>query len=315
MLAKLLALADDPSPEVQLQLALSLGEARDPAAEFALATLARKNPTNTFLPDALQSGIHGRELALLETLLADPQWTPADARANEILGGLAKGIVNTGEPAPVERLLDLIAAVPADDARRLALLNGATAATFVTAARQLRLAAEPRALAALRPLPTAPIRTSVTKLDRLLVWPGKPGATLAFVPPPFSPAEQARFEAGRTLFAGTCLPCHQAHGRGLDGLAPPLANSEWVNGSAERVVRIALHGVRGPLKVDGRTYNLDMPPWGALRDEDLAALVTYIRREWGNTGAPVTSEFIQAQRTATKPRNEPWTQAELLKLP
>jgi mono/diheme cytochrome c family protein len=73
--------------------------------------------------------------------------------------------------------------------------------------------------------------------------------------------------------------------------------------------------VRGPIRVDGRTYNLDMPAMGSLSDDDLAAILTYVRRDWGNTGTPVTPEFIRAQRAATQGRADAWSQADLLKIP
>jgi mono/diheme cytochrome c family protein/glucose/arabinose dehydrogenase len=316
VLPALLAAASDNAPEVRLQLLLTLGEARDPDVDITMARLARAASEDAFVRDALCSGLYGRELTLLEKLLADPTWAATDATANNILGDLARGILNSRDAELVRRLLDRLAALPAEQIdRRLALLNGATSATLATAARPIGLPREPAALAKLRMLDDAATRAAFAKVDRLLTWPDKPGAVPLFVPPPLTRAEQARFDMGRTLYAGTCLPCHQAHGRGLDGLAPPLANSEWVNGSAERVVRIALHGVRGPLRVDGRSYNLDMPPWGALRDDDLAAVLTFVRREWGNTGTPITAEFVRSQRAATTPHNDAWTQTELLKVP
>ncbi len=311
-LKNLLALTRDPAPEVQQQLVLTLGEARDPAIDAAAAAMVRDSAQTAFLADAFYSGLYGRELALLESLARDPAWADEEA-GNKLLGGLARGVFNSRQRDAAERVLALMA--QSSPARAIALLSGATASTAVTAAKPLKFAAEPAALVTLRKITGKTPQAVVARLERSLIWPGKPGVAPEVPVPPLSAAEQERFERGRTLYAGVCGACHQAHGRGLDGLAPPLADSEWASGAAARIVRIALRGVRGPLKVDGRSYNLDMPPFGVLSDDQISALVTYVRREWGNTASPVTPEFVQGVRTAITAHGEPWTQEELLKIP
>jgi mono/diheme cytochrome c family protein len=120
---------------------------------------------------------------------------------------------------------------------------------------------------------------------------------------------------GQKLYQ-TCATCHQATGQGLVGNYPPLAGSEWVQGSEERVIRILLHGLGGELKVHGETYNGNMPAFGPgggynWKDDRIAYVLTYIRQEWGNTAGPVTPEKVKEVRTATADRKIPWTQAEL----
>ena len=97
----------------------------------------------------------------------------------------------------------------------------------------------------------------------------------------------------------------------MEGLAPPLADSEWVNGPAERPIRVVMHGVRGRLQVLGREWNLEMPSLATLEDEQIAAVLTYVRREWDNTGSPVTADQVKAVRAATTGRTEAWTEAEM----
>lgn len=132
---------------------------------------------------------------------------------------------------------------------------------------------------------------------------------------PLSPEQQARFEAGKELYAVVCGACHQPHGNGQEGLAPPLANSEWATGSEERLIRISLQGLRGPVKVNGKTFQLEMPAMAVLEDEQIAAVLTYIRREWGNAAAPVEPKSVAKIRADTAKRDEAWTEAELFKLP
>ena len=132
---------------------------------------------------------------------------------------------------------------------------------------------------------------------------------------PLTPEEKRRFEAGKAMYEATCLACHQVHGMGQIGLAPPLVGSEWVAGSQERLIRIVLHGLRGPIKVKGETFELDMPALGVLDDDQISAALTYVRREWGHTFEPVAPEAVKKVRDGTASREEAWTMADLLKIP
>ena len=117
---------------------------------------------------------------------------------------------------------------------------------------------------------------------------------------------------GRQIFSTTCASCHQASGEGIEGTYPPLAGSEWATGSEERVVRILLHGLSGPVDVAGETYSGAMPPWGgALSDAEIAAVTTYVRGSWGNKAAPIAPATVTRIRAATAARKTPWTAAEL----
>ena len=117
---------------------------------------------------------------------------------------------------------------------------------------------------------------------------------------------------GRVLYEVSCGACHQPDGEGREGVASPLAGSEWVTGSQERLLRIALDGVRGPIQVKGKHYQLEMP---ALRhvygDEDMAAILTYIRRAWGNSASEITAGFVGKVRVETAQRGDSWTAEEL----
>lgn len=312
VLAKWVALAPtESSPEVQLQLVLSLGEARDHTADLAMAALARRAPESAFLRDALLTGVGGRELELAEALLAGEPDKANDA----VLAGLAGCVLAERNPERIERLLSAIAGLPPQGlSRQVALLNGLASSPVVTPRRPMKLAAEPAALARLRQSSNKTLQTALNKAAPVLTWPGKPGA--AEVPvEPLTPEQQQRFAQGKQLFTGTCAACHQPHGLGLDGLAPPLVDSEWVNGPVDRLARIAINGVRGPIQVDKRNYRLDMPPWGVLDDSSLAAIFTYLRREWGHTAAPVDAETIKRIRAAIADRHDAWTQPELLAIP
>jgi len=124
------------------------------------------------------------------------------------------------------------------------------------------------------------------------------------------------FTKGKKLYntPGACVTCHQANGQGLETAHfPPLANSEWATGSEEILTRIVLHGVQGPLKVGDKEYGVvPMVPtiWKAWPDEDIAAVITYIRNEWGNEAPEVTAETVKRIREKEGDRT-PWTAEEL----
>ena len=132
-------------------------------------------------------------------------------------------------------------------------------------------------------------------------WPGKAGVAAVT---PLTAEEQARFDAGRTIYQNLCVACHQADGRGREKLANSLVGSPLAVGSPGLPVRVLLHGKEGA--------NGLMPPLGGvLSDEQIAAVLTYIRREWGNTGSPMDAAAVASIRGATGDRTRPWTDQEL----
>jgi mono/diheme cytochrome c family protein len=100
----------------------------------------------------------------------------------------------------------------------------------------------------------------------------------------------------------------------MPGMAPPLADSEWVAGSDDRLIRIVLQGIGGPITVLGQKYNLDMPGHGTFSDDQVAAVLTYIRREWDHPYEPVTAKRVAAIRQVTAGRADGWTADQLLKI-
>jgi len=108
---------------------------------------------------------------------------------------------------------------------------------------------------------------------------------------------------GAALFSSLCVACHQASGQGLPGVFPPLAASEWVQGKDRTAASILLHGINGPLTVKGNVYNGAMPAFGGqLSDEQIAAVLSHVRSQWGNTASAVTAETVAAAREEHKAR-------------
>lgn len=104
-------------------------------------------------------------------------------------------------------------------------------------------------------------------------------------------------EAGKVAYA-LCAACHGAEGAGTPNLVPPLAKSEWVNGPVENPIRIVLRGLEGPITVAGTEYNLPAP-MAALphfTDDQIAAVLTYVRNSFGNKASAVTADQVKAFR-------------------
>jgi mono/diheme cytochrome c family protein len=124
---------------------------------------------------------------------------------------------------------------------------------------------------------------------------------------------------GRKVYQNACQVCHQASGLGAPGQFPPLAGSDWVLVEhPNRIIRLVLNGIAGPIEVNGQAFNNVMPPWkDVLSDDDIAAVLTYVRRQkdWKNTAAEVKPETVKAIREKTKDRSDPWSAAELLAIP
>jgi mono/diheme cytochrome c family protein len=126
--------------------------------------------------------------------------------------------------------------------------------------------------------------------------------------------QQKLFESGRTVYNTLCAACHQPTGTGMEGLAPALLDSEWVLGSADVLPRIILHGLSGPIKVNNQSWALEMPPLGlALSDEQIAGVLTYIRREWEHNASPISVQAVAKIRAQNKNRTKAWTADELKK--
>ncbi len=121
---------------------------------------------------------------------------------------------------------------------------------------------------------------------------------------------------GGRLYNQNCAACHQVSGQGVAGSFPPLTNSEYVTGSDERLVRILLHGLSGPITVNGVTYNGAMPAFGPksgyrFNEQKIAAVLTYVRASWGNAAEAVTPERVKEIMAGAGERAAPWTEAEL----
>jgi mono/diheme cytochrome c family protein len=131
---------------------------------------------------------------------------------------------------------------------------------------------------------------------------------------PQDPEAKKRAE-GRKIFEGTCAACHQLSGMGQEGKAPPLVGSEWVLAAGgNRIAHVVLNGLTGPISVKGNQWNLTMVPWrDNFTDDQIAAVLTFVRSSWGNNAAPINPDLIKTARADKHPG--PMSSDELLKMP
>lgn len=270
------AMGPGTADETLFQAALTAGNLPKPDAVAPLAKLATQGAGAFMVREAVMTGLQASELQFLQALVADPQWTTSQPGRPALLQSLARAIVRENVPEKVEAL-------------RTLATNDRTA----WRSQSLLAAIGPGTGAAARPAAVARALT---------------------------PAETALVTSGATVYQTICIACHGNNGQGTVPLGPPLASSEWVTGSESRLIRIVLQGVSGPISVNGTTYqppNIqpEMPGLAAgLNDEQIAGVLSYIRRSWGHTAEPVTPAQVAAVRSETRDLSRPWAPAALLEI-
>jgi putative heme-binding domain-containing protein len=142
-----------------------------------------------------------------------------------------------------------------------------------------------------------------------------------FDPPKhLSPDDQKVYKLGAEVYQrhSHCATCHLTHGKGNGNVYPSLVGSPWVNGSEERLVKMALHGMWGKITVNGKTYDpaRGVPPMTAfrslLKDDELSAVLTFVRNTWDNQASPISPETVKKVRAETIDRTTFWRPKELL---
>ena len=105
-------------------------------------------------------------------------------------------------------------------------------------------------------------------------------------------------DRGKEVYDQNCLACHQIDGSGVPMLTPSLVNAGYVQGDKARLINIVLKGLKG-VEIDGQMYDNPMPPLAHLPDEDIAAVLTYVRSNFNNKAGPIKKEEVAAARKAT----------------
>jgi mono/diheme cytochrome c family protein len=107
---------------------------------------------------------------------------------------------------------------------------------------------------------------------------------------------KASIERGKEIYTTQCITCHMENGEGMESVFPPLAKSDYLMADTKRSIQQTLYGMSGEIKVNGITYNGEMPAF-ELTDTEASDVLNYIRNSWGNKADPVTPENVKKART------------------
>jgi putative membrane-bound dehydrogenase-like protein len=320
--------ARDADGIVRMQAVFTLGLVNHPIADRAIEPILREASAKPDVLEGLLAGFNGREMEFVATRLAQPGWHTEEAWRQKVLAACAGLLWRQRQPLTVLRFLHLIGSIDSNnDWQQLALLEGlnsmpdrtprAGGARLRPPPRQVVLPTAPASFEALRHSNNARISVAAEAFSKQLVWPGKDGKPLPVVPP--LPAKyQALYDLGRKEYLGLCAACHHAAGYGDAGKGPPLLDSEWLD-QDERLTRLVLFGLRGPLSINGQPFNpdgaLEMPAmYKALDDEKIAGILTFVRREFRDGTGPIEPAMVTRIRKAMAGRTDQWTEKELREL-
>ena len=132
-------------------------------------------------------------------------------------------------------------------------------------------------------------------------------------------ADAVRFVKGAEIYGreAHCTTCHQPDGKGLpDSGFPPLNGTKWVQGDSNRLIKLTLNGLMGPIEVANKKYpgQVPMTPFGGLlNDDEIASVLTYVRNSFGNKASPVTPGQVKKVREEIKGKVGLYSPEELLK--
>ena len=176
------------------------------------------------------------------------------------------------------------------------------------------------ALASAKPLDDWSKNAAKTAADRLagIAEVERAEYTELKAPAHLDEAAKKQFLAGQKIYhrEGHCVTCHQPNGKGLDPAFPSLEKSPWVSGDPDRLIKLAMYGLMGPLEINGKKYDGQVPmtPFaGMLKDDEMAAVLTFVRNTFGNQAAPITAPQVKAIRDANPGRVQFYTVEEMLK--
>jgi mono/diheme cytochrome c family protein/glucose/arabinose dehydrogenase len=312
VLQRVAALVDDADRWVSVQAVCTLGELPREERMARLVGVLRAHGDDRWVRDAAATGLGGAELTAMQGLVSDEAWCTEKA-GRAVLDELADMMLRAGDKERAD-LVEFAAGLASDD-------HAAAEGLVMRIRAAQRLGSDkPRPIA----LDRAPSRwigamgerfntlgTDMGESEVYFDWPGRPEVRRVAGTRPLTTDELARFDRGRVVFMSSCVSCHQADGRGSSGLGPPLVASPIAEGPAERFASVLIHGLEGTWKIGEMTYEAAMPPAPVPEDDDLAAVMTYVRRSFGNAADPVRPDEVTAARAAHKGRGRPWTRAEV----
>lgn len=287
-------LVESPHAEVRWQLAYSLGECSNPDAVLLMKNLLAAHPEDSILRTGVLSGLHNREHLLLNRASRD-QRLQADTQANRtVFESIGKCIAKGAQLSAMDLTWERVGRLP-QRWMQLAVLNGMVAGLPKKQGNsRYRFAdPEPYSLRGLTTSEDADIAKAARQISKVL--------TLGHVADNMKVEElpaphQASIARGKVLYGTTCAACHQVDGRGLAGLAPPFESSEWLEKPITELADITVNGLSGPIKVNGVDWDMVMPGWPHLSDQEIADILNYVLATWSKKTRLVKPDQVARQR-------------------
>ena len=301
------------SPQV-LQMTLTANVLGEKASHDLLLRIATTYDTSALMRDAVLSSIGGQEFAFMRKVLASPEWQTQKPSREIFLEMLTSCVVRKADATEVRGLLTMLDTPKGKFGwHEKTILTGMSIQGYAGKVKPLKLVSQPRILK--RSDIDVP-ESQLQGLASLFQWPGSVVRDTTRRENTLTNEEKEQFALGRKFYLSSCSGCHGNDGAGLNRFAPPLRGSEWVVGDEKKLALIVLHGIEGPLEVAGKRYAEPeilpvMPGHSTLDDGTLAAILTYIRNEWGNHAPAVTRRGVGTVRLTNQGRVLPWTSEEL----
>ncbi len=300
-----------------LQVTLTANSLDQKYSEQLLAFVAERYDTSALVRDAILSSLQDREFAFLQTLWKSPSWQNDRPSREILLEMLTTSIIRKRNPRDLSALLSMLASnKDSFDWKQEAVLTGISIQGKTKKIKPVFIQSAPALIN------NNQIRNDQSRLYALMAlfeWPGHIADTTTFQERLLlSEKDQKQFVSGRQLYLTACAGCHGTDGEGLKRFAPSLIGSDWVLGSEKRLALILLHGMEGPVEVNGKIHDAPdilpvMPAHSTLDDGSISSILTYIRNEWGNSAGPVSSRTVGIMRLTSQGRVIPWTASELNK--
>jgi mono/diheme cytochrome c family protein len=303
--------------EVSLQMALSAYALDAEDASGILETIISRFGDSALIRDAVMSSLGKRESDFLKKLWGSENWKTSDPSKEIFLEMLTVAIVKNRDTKEIESLLNIIdIETEATVWKQHVILTGmAIQAANSRTKGPLALKKEPNIFTR-TDLPIEPAR--VEMLKSMFSWPGFTPKLIEASANSLDEKGMQQFALGRQKYLVTCAGCHGSDGAGVNRMGPPLIASEWVLGDEIRLSLILLHGMEGPLEVAGKKYDAPeilpiMPAHSTMDDASIAAILTYIRNEWGNQAPAISGRTVSSTRHTSQGRVYPWTAPELIR--
>jgi mono/diheme cytochrome c family protein len=144
------------------------------------------------------------------------------------------------------------------------------------------------------------IKKAALVLPLLLLFAACLQAQVKTIKKPQHRSLSASIANGKKVYLANCLSCHMADGGGFQHMNPPLIKTTYVLGDKATLIKIVLNGFKEDVEINGQTYTNNMVPHATMTDKDIADVLTYVRKSFGNKASAVTAAQVKNVRAANK---------------